>query len=51
MYGKALAIFLEKELIQREHTLYLSAKELEESSCLKEEMNTWENNFSQDGFN
>lgn len=47
--SKVLAVLLEKEISAREQSLYLCAKELEESSGLKEEMATWDNKFGQDG--
>jgi hypothetical protein len=47
--SKVIAILLEKEISAREHGLYLCAKELEESSGLKKEMSTWDNEFGQDG--
>ena len=47
--SKVLAVLLEKEISAREQSLYLCAKELEESSGLKEEMAVWDSEFSQDG--
>ncbi len=47
--SKVLAILLEKEISAREQSLYLCAKELEKSLGLKKEMNTWNNEFGQDG--
>lgn len=47
--SKLIAILLTKELRTREQALYLCAKELEESRGLKDEMETWDNEFSQDG--
>lgn len=47
--SKVLAVLLEKEISARERSLYLCAKEFEESSGLKDEMATWENEFDQDG--
>lgn len=47
--SKVMALLLEKEISAREKTLYLCAKELEDSNALKNEMNIWENEFSQDG--
>ena len=47
--SKVLAILLEKEISAREQRLFLCAKELEESSGLKKEMATWDNEFNKDG--
>jgi hypothetical protein len=47
--SKVLAVLLEKEINAREQSLYLCAKELEESSGLKEEVAAWDNEFGQDG--
>jgi len=47
--SKVLAALLEKEINARERNLYLCAKELEESSELKDEMVVWDNDFGQDG--
>jgi hypothetical protein len=47
--SKVLAVLLEKEINTREQSLYLCAKELEESSGLKEEVAAWDNEFGQDG--
>ena len=38
-----------KEISARERSLYLCAKELEESSGLKEDMAALDNEFAQDG--
>ena len=47
--SKVLAALLEKEILAREQKLYRSAKELEESAELKEEMAIWDKEFGQDG--
>jgi hypothetical protein len=47
--SKVAAALLEKEISRLEHNLFLSAKELEECTGLKEEMNTWDKEFGQDG--
>ncbi|HEX4044584.1 MAG TPA: hypothetical protein VHZ76_02840 [Gammaproteobacteria bacterium] len=47
--SKVIAAFLEKEISARETKLYLCAKELEESSGLKNEMAIWDDAFGQDG--
>ena len=47
--SKVAAALFEKEISAREQKLYLCAKELEESPGLKEEMETWDNEFGQDG--
>lgn len=47
--SKVIAVLLEKEISAREQRLYLSAKELEESAGLKEEMTTWGDEFGRDG--
>jgi len=47
--SKVLAMLLEKEISTREHNLYQCAKELEESVGLKEEMDTWNNEFGDEG--
>jgi len=47
--SKVLAGLLEKEVCAREKSLYLCAKELEESQGLKKEMANWINEFNQDG--
>ncbi len=47
--SKVLASLLEKEIKSREQHLYISAKELENSKSLKEEMTTWDNEFGGDG--
>lgn len=47
--SKVLAALLEKEISAREKSLYLCARELEESSGLRKEMATWNNEFGQDG--
>lgn len=44
-----IAIFLKKEISAREQSLYLCAKELEECSGLKKEMDTWDKDFGEDG--
>jgi hypothetical protein len=47
--SKVAAVLFEKEINQREHALYLSAKELEDSKSLREEMVVWNNDFGGDG--
>ena len=47
--SKVLALLLEKEITAREQSLFLCAKELEESSGLKKEMAAWDKEFGQDG--
>ncbi len=47
--SRVVAILLEKEISLRERNLYLCAKELEESSGLKDEMAVWDDQFGQDG--
>lgn len=47
--SKVLAALLEKEICAREQKLFLCAKELEESSGLRKEMDVWGNEFDQDG--
>ena len=47
--SKVLAILLEKEISAREQSLYLCAKELEESPGLRKEMAAWDSEFGQDG--
>ncbi len=47
--SKVAAALFEKEVIKREQSLFLCAKALEESKELKEEMETWEKEFGQDG--
>ncbi len=42
-------MLLEKKVSATDQHLYLCAKELEENSPLKEEMDVWENEFGQDG--
>ncbi len=47
--SRVIAALLEREISAREQTLYLCAKELEESYGVKEEMIAWDNEFGQDG--
>lgn len=47
--SRVIAILLEKEISAREHRLYSTAKELEASAGLKNEMAVWDNEFGQDG--
>lgn len=47
--SKVAAALFEKEISAREHNLYLCAKEVEDSAGLKEEMNTWDKEFGEDG--
>lgn len=47
--SKVLAELLEEEINKREQQLYISAKELEESEFLKEEMIVWDQQFGGDG--
>ncbi len=47
--SKVLARLLENEISKREQSLFLCAKELEESKGLKEEMAAWDKEFGQDG--
>lgn len=47
--SRVTAMLLEKEISKREQALYLSAKELEESKGLKEEMSKWDKEFHEDG--
>lgn len=47
--SKVAAALFEKEISKREQSLYHCAKELEESSGLKEEMVVWDSEFGQDG--
>lgn len=47
--SKVLTSLLEKEVIAREQSLYLCAKELEDHAGLKDEMATWHREFGDDG--
>lgn len=47
--SKVIAALLEQEVAAREKKLYLSAKSLEESAGLNEEMAVWDKEFSKDG--
>jgi len=47
--SKVLASLLENEISKRERSLYLRAQALEKNEGLKEEMETWDNEFGQDG--
>jgi hypothetical protein len=47
--SRVLAALLEKEISEREHHLYVCAKELEESKGLKKEMIAWDSEFGEDG--
>ena len=47
--SKVAATLFEKEIAERERALFRCAKELEGCADLKEEMEVWDNEFSEDG--
>lgn len=47
--SKLIANLLEKEIKNREEILFFCAKSLENCKELKDEVETWDSNFGQDG--
>jgi hypothetical protein len=47
--SKVAAALFEREITAREHALHLCAKELEKNEGLKDEMVSWDKEFSGDG--
>jgi hypothetical protein len=47
--SKVLALLLENEILKREQMLYACAKELEDNTGLKTEMENWDSEFGEDG--